>query len=223
MRRFVASIRGRDDDVFVAKQAVEAELFGRAVSPAEIESFRRSHQLGEGPLVLYVGRLVEAKGIPVLLDAWSSLAAEATLVLIGDGPLANLVNGVPRTRLLGPLPRAELPVAYAAATLAVLPSVATPRFVEPWGLVCNEAMHQARAVVVTDDVGAAAGGLVRDGETGLVVRAGDPVALADAIERTLGDEQLRLRIGAAGRAAVAEYNYDAMADAFDRALAVAKR
>ncbi|MBV9472040.1 MAG: glycosyltransferase family 4 protein, partial [Solirubrobacterales bacterium] len=182
VRRFVAGIRGREDDVFVAPQAVEQELFARPVDAQELAGFRARHRLPDGPLVLYAGRLVAAKGVDLLLEAWGGFDAPATLVLIGDGPLADLALRAPRTRLLGVLSRPELPVAYAAAELAVLPSVPTPRFREPWGLVCNEAMHQARAVVASDAVGAAAGGLVRDGQTGVVVPAGDVPALRAAIE-----------------------------------------
>jgi glycosyltransferase involved in cell wall biosynthesis len=120
------------------------------------------------------------------------------------------------------MPRAELPAAYAAAELAVLPSIATARFREPWGLVCNEAMHQAKPVVASDAVGAVAGGLVSDGVTGLVVPAGDSAALAAAISRLLSDPSLRDRLGAAARDAVRPYTYEAMADAFGRALGAAR-
>jgi glycosyltransferase involved in cell wall biosynthesis len=221
VRRFVAGIRGRDDDVFVAPQAVEPELFGRPVSAVEIESFRARHALGAGPLALYTGRLVPEKGVGVLLDAWPQVLSDATLVVIGDGPLAARVAGVPGVRLLGAMARAELPVAYAAAELALLPSIPTPRFREPWGLVCNEAMHQGRPVIATTAVGAVAGGLVCDEQTGLVVAPGEPPALVAAIDRLLTDARLRRRLGAAARRAVAAYTYDAMAEAFERALGVA--
>ncbi len=221
VRSFVARSRGRDGDVFVAPQSVEPELFGRAVAPAEIDEFRKRHRLGDGPIALYAGRLVPEKGVGVLLDAWMQTETDATLVLIGEGSLASRASGTPRTRLFGPLPRAELPVAYAAAELALLPSIPTPRFREPWGLVCNEAMHQGRPVIATDAVGAVAGGLVRDHDTGLVVPAGDPRALGRSVERLLSDGPLRARLGSAARAAVAAYNYDAMVEGFDRALATA--
>jgi glycosyltransferase involved in cell wall biosynthesis len=221
VRRFVASIRGRDDDVFVAPQAVEPEVFGRPVSAEEVSEFRAVHQLGQDPVVLYVGRLDAAKGIEVLAAAWPRVRTPSMLVTIGGGPLVGAVTAAPRTRHLGPLPRGELPVAYAASGLTVLPSIPTPRFLEPWGLTVNEAMHQARPVVVSDAVGAAAGGLVRNDETGLVVRAGDTGALAGAIERLLTDEALATRLGEAGHQAVSAYTYDAMAEAFDRALATA--
>ena len=216
VKHFVVPVRGRSDDVFVAPQSVEAELFGRAVDPEEIDRFRRHHELPDGPLVLYAGRLVPEKGVEVLLRAWPGL--EATLVMAGDGPLAGLAARTRGVRVLGVVPRAELPVAYAAAALAVLPSIATPRFREPWGLVCNEAMHQGRPVVASDAVGAVAGGLVRDGITGRVVAAGDVDALRQAIAGLLADEPLRARLGEAAREAVSRFNYDAMVEAFGRAL-----
>jgi glycosyltransferase involved in cell wall biosynthesis len=205
----------------VAPQAVEPELFRREVSAEELTSFRTRHQLGTGPLVLYTGRLVAHKGIEVLAQAWPQVSGAATLVLVGDGPLSALAAALPRARLLGPLPREELPVAYRAAQIALLPSIPTPRFKEPWGLVCNEAMHQGRPVLATSAVGAVAGGLVRDGDTGLVIAPGDARALARGIDRLLADAPLRERLGAAGREAVAGYTYEAMAAAFARALATA--
>jgi len=218
VRRYVARYRGHDDDVVIAPQSVEAELFGRDIAAEEIAAWRAEHALPAGPLALYVGRLVPEKGIEELLEAWR-LVEGATLVAIGDGPLAHAVADTAGARLLGPLPRERLPVAYAAADLLVLPSIPTPRFREPWGLVCNEALHQGTPVVATTAVGAVAGGLIRDGETGLVVPPNDPRALARAIERLLADSALRARLGEAGRAALAGHTYAAMVDAFGVALA----
>jgi glycosyltransferase involved in cell wall biosynthesis len=113
-------------------------------------------------------------------------------------------------------------VAYAASEFGVLPSIPTPRFREPWGLVCNEAMHQGKPVLATTTVGAVAGGLVVDGETGLVVAPGDARALADAIDRLLADGPLRARLGARAGQAVSAYTYDAMVEAFDRAISTAR-
>jgi glycosyltransferase involved in cell wall biosynthesis len=124
--------------------------------------------------------------------------------------------------LLGALPRADLPVAYAASSFAMLPSIPTPRFREPWGLVCNEAMHQGKPVIATTSVGAVAGGLVLDEETGLVVAPGEARALAEAVERLLADESLRARLGERAKHAVASYTYDAMVEAFDRAISAAR-
>jgi glycosyltransferase involved in cell wall biosynthesis len=222
VRRFVASIRGRDSDVFVAPQCVEPELFRRAVSAEEVAAFRAAHELGDGPLVLYAGRLVPEKGVEVIAQAWPAVSTEATLVVVGDGPLADRVAGLPRTRALGPLPRPELPVAYAASSFALLPSIPTPRFKEPWGLVCNEAFEQARPMIATTAVGAVAGGLVRDNQTGLVIAPNDPQALTRALYLLLEDGALTTRLGASAHQAVQPYTYDAAADAFDKALLAAR-
>ena len=72
---------------------------------------------------------------------------------------------------------------YAACDVLVLPSIATATFREPWGLVVNEAMNRGLAVIASDQVGAAAGGLVRDGQNGLLVPAGDSASLAAALQR----------------------------------------
>ena len=221
VRRFVASIRGRDSDVFVAPQSVEPGLFRRTVSNDEVAAFRAAHALGDGPLVLYAGRLVPEKGVDVIAKAWPSVRGDATLLVVGDGPLAPRIAGLSRTRAVGALPRAELPVAYAASRFALLPSIPTPRFKEPWGLVCNEAFEQGRPMIASTAVGAVAGGLVSDGRTGVVVAPGDPAALARSIDLLLADAALRERLGAAARAAVQPYTYEAMANAFDQALATA--
>jgi glycosyltransferase involved in cell wall biosynthesis len=63
---------------------------------------------------------------------------------------------------------------------------------------------------------------VRDRETGLVVPAGDPGALASALALALTDSALRARLGAAARLAVADYTYERAADAFATALEYAQ-
>ena len=83
----------------------------------------------------------------------------------------------------------------------------------------NEAMNRQLPVIVSDAVGAAAGGLVRDGRNGLVVPAGDPAALASAIRRLAEDPALRERLGQTGAKDVRAYSHEAWAGGFSRALA----
>ena len=108
---------------------------------------------------------------------------------------------------------------YADADILVMPSIRTRRFREPWGLVVNEAMNRGLAVIASDAVGAVAGGLVRDGRNGLVVPVSDSDALAGAMVRLAGDDELRARLGAAGVSDVSAYTYDAWAEGFSQALA----
>jgi glycosyltransferase involved in cell wall biosynthesis len=114
---------------------------------------------------------------------------------------------------------AELRNVYAASDVLVLPSIPTRTFQEPWGLVINEAMNRGLPVIASDAVGAAAGGLVRDGVNGLIVKSGDSAALAQAIVRLANDQQLRARLGAQGARDVRAYSDDAWAEGFSSALA----
>ncbi len=175
---------------------------------------------------LFVGRPAAEKGVSVLTAAWHAArlpAPGAALVLAGVGtgpasPSAEEAAGSTIVRLeqLTPL---ELRNVYAACDVLVVPSIRTRTFREPWGLVVNEAMNQGLAVIATDAVGAAAGGLVRDGVNGLIVPAGDPRALAGAITRLAEDQSLRARLADAGAQDVLAFNYDAWAEGFSRALA----
>ena len=91
---------------------------------------------------------------------------------------------------------------------------------EPFGLVLAEAMAAGRALITTAAGGSAE--LVRDGENALVVPAGDPVGLADAIARLIADADLRRHLGAAGRAhAAAAFTLDRFAAGVEAAYAAA--
>jgi glycosyltransferase involved in cell wall biosynthesis len=217
--RYVGGYRGRPNGVFEAPQAVEPDLFGAEVEAEPGRRWRAQAGLPEeGPLVLFAGRLEREKGVDLLLRAWKHLAhPRAWLCLIGDGPRRRPAGGA-RVRFTGSLERERLPIAYATADVVVVPSIRTRRFLEPWGMVCNEAMSQGRPVIASDAVGAVAGGLVRDGETGLVVKANDEHLLADAIGRLLHDAALCERLGEGARKAVEAYTYERAADGFGRAL-----
>jgi glycosyltransferase involved in cell wall biosynthesis len=189
--------------VFEAPQAVDNE-FWAAAAPA-----RTDQRFG----ALFVGRPAREKGLAVALEAWRRAALDGTLTVIGahTGLPANVVAA-------GPVEPLRLRNFYAACDVLVIPSVSTRRFIEPWGLVVNEAMNQGAAIIASTAVGAAAGGLVREGRNGLIVAAGDPDALAAALASLAGDRERCAALGANGRADVAAYTYDAWAEGFARAL-----
>lgn len=204
-------------NIHVAPQAVDNAFWAAAADP------RRARASAGDPefLALYAGRATPAgKGLDVLLDAWrrTGLAApDAALVLAGVEP-GELPN-VPGMVAAGRLDPAEMRNFYAAADVLVVPSIPTRDFLEPWALVANEAMNQRTPIIATEAVGAAAGGLVRDGANGLVVPAGDAGALAHAIERLRADASLRARLAAEGARDVANYDYSAWVQGFSQALA----
>ena len=159
----------------------------------------------EPPEVLYVGRLSPEKNIDTLVEAVGDL----NLVVAGDGPLRDRVpNG------LGAVPHAEVERLLERASVVVAPCER-----EGFGLAAAEALAFGRPVV------AAAGGalldLVTDGETGLLVPPRDAPAMRAAVERLLGDADLRGRLGGAGRDFVRErFGWDGV---IERTLGVYRR
>jgi glycosyltransferase involved in cell wall biosynthesis len=180
--------------VAVAPQAVDNAFWA---TPVQVPG-------GRPFTALFVGRDVPEKGLAVLREAWRRARLPgARLDVVGAHAVA------------GP---EEVRNSYAGADVLVIPSIATRHFLEPWGLVANEAMNQRVPVIATDAVGAAAGGLVRHERNGLVVRAGDADALAGALRTLHDDPALRARLGANAARDVAAYTHSAWADAFAQAL-----
>lgn len=221
--RYVSRYRDDTRSLFVTPQAVDVDHFSARQRPERVA--RARERAGAGPdelLVLFVGRLEEEKGIDVLLAGWrqADLGPHAHLALAGCGPLERTVTrsggGV---RSLGYVAETDLPALYAAADVLVLPSVATATFREPWGLVVNEAMLQRTPVISSDAVGAAAGGLVIQGETGLVFPAGDSAALAGCLRTLASDGERRETMGTAAFKRASQLDPSAWAAGMRAALA----
>lgn len=189
------------------------ELGARTVRviPSGVEVPDAVGEPDDPPHVLYAGRLSEEKGVLELVEAVRGLP----IVVAGDGPLRDRVPGA-----LGFVPHDELLGLYERAAVVVCPSRR-----EGFGVVCAEAMAHGRPVVA-----AAVGGLrdlVVDGETGLLVPPGDVPALRAALERLLGDRELRRRLGTAARERAREaYSWDRTVSltlhAYEDALAAAR-
>jgi phosphatidylinositol alpha-1,6-mannosyltransferase len=175
----------------------------------------------EGPLVVSVSRLVPRKGMDVLIDASARIAPRLpglTVAIGGRGRDADRLAGRIKekeapVRLLGGVSDEGLPALVGAADVFAM--VCRNRWFgleqEGFGIVFLEAA--AAGVPQLAGASGGAGEAVVDGETGLVVgRPTDVGAVADALRRMLGDEQLRARMGAAGRLrAEASFDYDKLA------------
>jgi glycosyltransferase involved in cell wall biosynthesis len=218
-------------NVHVAPQAVDNDFWG---APGVATPNEPPWPEGAETKFLFVGRPAREKGVGVLLEAWCASglqASTAALVLVGVGSsppwipaggAASFAKSPYPSKsgvvCMDPVAPVELRKLYAAADVLVAPSIRTRTFREPWGLVVNEAMNRGLAVIASDAVGAAAGGLVRDGKNGLVIPAGDSAALAKAIQRLATDAPLRARLGKSGANDVRAFSYDAWAEGFSRAL-----
>ncbi|MET0484646.1 MAG: glycosyltransferase [Candidatus Rokuibacteriota bacterium] len=196
--------------------------------PGDQAAARAALGLDDQLQLLYVGRLAPIKGLETLLDAMARLRAAGTRVhlsIVGgdaDEPL-NGHEGELRARLarldlrsavtfVGAQPQERLRAWYVAADATVLPS-----HYESFGMVAMEAMACGIPVVASR-----VGGLqttVRDGVTGLLVPDHDPAALAGALDRLLGDPDLRFRLGREGVQWAARHRWPCIAEAVCREYA----
>jgi glycosyltransferase involved in cell wall biosynthesis len=223
--RYLAAESGREEGIFQAPQAVDNDFFRNRVNGSNVGKLRARLQEDDSAIGCFVGRLEREKGLEILLRALVLTVMKQKLLLIGSGShepdlraRAAELGISDRILFAGKLSQEILPEYLRATDFLVLPSITTSRFKEPWGLVVNEAMNSGLPVIASDAVGAAAGGLVVDQETGRVVPEGDPVALAAAMDELAMDESKRLRLGARGAERVQSWSFDAAADAFERAI-----
>src|ERR1700692_1088746 len=185
-----------EDRIFTAPNAVDTLLFAAPADAARRNDVqvRARHSLPPR-YFLYVGRLVRAKGVFELLEAYAQLSpeirAEIGLVFVGDGAgrchlIERASRIVPGTiQFAGFVHREKLPEFYALADAFVFPTRS-----DPWGLVVNEAMSCSLPVIVTSVAGCTPD-LVQDGWNGYVVAPADPAQLATAMSRLVSEPGAR--------------------------------
>jgi glycosyltransferase involved in cell wall biosynthesis len=154
------------------------------------------------PTVLFVGRLEEEKGVHILLQAMAMVIKRVTnvhMLIAGKGSYQPFLEQIvaslgirSQVSFLGWLEDEHLQKAYKESWLLVLPSIVEDGF----PTVLSEAGLMGRPVVASNIGGIR--DIIRDGENGLLVHAGDAIALADAIVKVLRDQPLAEKMGLAG-------------------------
>ena len=169
--------------------------------PVDSGSFREGSRFPkqQPARILYAGNLVATKGVDVLIRAMAELVRRRVpceLKILGEGPLqSELLSLAANLGIAGQVtwspfvPQTQMPAEYGVSTVTVLPSRG---HAEGLGLTLVEAVLAGSAVV-----GTPAGGIpevVIHEQTGLIAKDGDPIDLADQIQRLLIDEALRIRL-----------------------------
>ncbi len=200
----------RAADLVVSDTAAQAELFAALGAHrvevcfvgAEERVFRPEWRPGGEPTALFVGKLIPLHGLETILAA-ARLAPDVRFRVVGSGQLAGLLAAAPENvahvpwvdyeRLPGELHRASCALGIfgtSAKAARVIPNKAFQ------ALACGTPL-------VTADTPAARE-LLRDGQSALLVPAGDPGALATAIRRLMADRELARSVSAGGLAAYRE-------------------
>jgi glycosyltransferase involved in cell wall biosynthesis len=209
------------EQIDVVEGAVDTEVFSPGDPTARSDADRIR--------LLFVGNLVENKGVHTVFDAFMRLAPShpgLSLLIAGSGDEeigermrheAAAAGLGERLSILGFVEHSQLPRLYRSADVLAAPS----QYEGGLGMVYLEAMASGLPVVATAAGGAAES--VRDGETGILLGRGDADEATAAIETLIGDPALRRRLGAAGRRR-AEQRFSVeryaqrVADAYERAI-----
>jgi glycosyltransferase involved in cell wall biosynthesis len=178
--RYIRSLGTDDRKIFRVPYTTDIARFAANSLPRPQEYARR---------LLYVGQLIERKGLLQFLESlsrWASGHAEqrVELVLTGDGPLRGRLEREPvpsnvRLTFMGNVAYEDLPRVYAQSGIFVFPTLA-----DTWGLVVNEAL--ASGLPVLGSVySQAVEELIEDNSNGWVFRADEPEELYGAIDRSM--------------------------------------
>jgi phosphatidylinositol alpha-1,6-mannosyltransferase len=223
-----ARAAGRDLPTVVIPPGVDTTRF-HPLDPDERRAAREHLGLDpDAPVVLGLSRLVPRKGFDVLVEAAAVLAPRhpgLEVVIVGAGRDRSRLERLARrhaspVRFLGRLPEPDLALVHGAADCFAM--LCRDRWAgleqEGFGIVFLEAAASGVPQVAGRSGGSAEA--VLDGGTGLVVDAPrDVAAVVRALDRLLGDDALRARLGeAARRRAVTEFDYDVLARRLQSAL-----
>ena len=204
-------------DISLWSRGVDRTIFSPAARSPE---WRRGLGLGDDELVIgFLGRLVMEKGLDVFADTIDELNRRGIahrVLVIGEGPARGwFENRLPNAVFAGFQAGADLGRAVASMDVLFNPSIT-----ETFGNVTLEAMACAVPVVAAAATGSES--LVRDGQTGRLVRPGAIGQFADALAAYAADPALRDAHGAAGEARAQDFSWDrinqAVADTYLRLI-----
>lgn len=214
------------DDIELIYNGVELKRFDRLFTDEEKNLLRERLNLKNKKVVGAIGRLSPVKGFRYIIEAAKPLTEEykdLQILIVGDGPEKAMLKGMcKRYNMEGRVtfadPDVDTPKLFSVMDIFVSTSVQ-----EGLGLSLIESLASSKPVVATDVGGVSS--LIKDNETGLLVRSRDSRELARAISALLKDPDLASRLGASGRKLTEDsFTLDVMVDKIEKAYknAVAK-
>jgi glycosyltransferase involved in cell wall biosynthesis len=195
-KNHVISLGANAEKVFIAPNAIDNELFIKLSRRYQLrkEELKGQLELKGKVVILYVGRLVEEKGVRSLLEAYGKLKSEIngiTLVIVGYGKLYNALQKLCRTKKIDDVIFTGAVVDYkqviryySMADVFVLPTLG-----DVWGFVINEAMACGLPIISTKACQAAME-MVQPNRNGLIVNEAEEEELYEALRNLVSSDEL---------------------------------
>lgn len=223
-REFFTSLGVSSDDIFIMPNVSNIKLNDKDFENKE--NIQKELNLENKKVILYVGRLIDLKGVDYLIKAFYKLRKEckdAVLLVVGEGPeksklevLAGELGINDNVIFTGNIDNGLLGGYYLLSNVFVLPSITT-YFADACPLVVNEAMYFAKPVVTSDAVGTTF--MIQNGKNGYVVPERDEDSLCNAIYKIISDSDLEEKMGNESKKLIEKgFKYKNMVDGFKSAL-----
>jgi glycosyltransferase involved in cell wall biosynthesis len=208
------------ENLAIVPMGVDPNRFQKAV---EIDRLKKELKL-DGEIILSVGRLVDLKGTDYLIKALPEVLMRfpgAKALIIGSGPQKNLLLKLAKDLhieenmlFIDQIAHTELIKYYSVADVFVLPAIANDKGeTEGFGVVLVEAMACGLPVIGSDIGGIP--DIIKNGETGLLVRQKDPQDLGNQLIRLLTDADLKEKLVRNARKLVeAQFSWEVVAERF---------
>jgi len=186
--------------IFIAPNIVDIEKFvGKSSKFKEDkEKFKQELNIPNKKIILFIGQLIERKGVEYLINAYTKIREEQNdvcLIIVGNGVLKTkleeicIEKKIRDVRFTGWVSEEEKIVYYSIANLFVLPTL-----MDLCPLVLNEAMACGLPVISTDAAGCAVDMIMTD-ENGFIVNKANANQLYSAIKKIISDDELARRMG----------------------------
>lgn len=183
-------------------------------------------------VILYVGRLVERKGVEYLIRGFAKFKKDynnTVLIIVGDGDCSTRLKTLTRdlgitdsVYFQGHVDDDLLAAYYLLSNVCVVPSI-TQGMGDPWVFIVNEAMYFGKPVVASDAVGAAFD-MIENGKNGYVVPERNSEAIYQALKDILGNLDVEREMGHYSKQIISEqFQYANMVEGFAAAIEYVQR
>ncbi|MGI6078625.1 MAG: glycosyltransferase family 4 protein [Fastidiosipilaceae bacterium] len=178
-------------------------------------------------VILYVGRLVERKGVDYLIRGFAKFKEDynnTVLIIVGDGECSTRLKTLARdlgitdsVHFQGYVDDEYLAAYYLLSNVCVVPSI-TQGMGDPWVFIINEAMYFGKPVIASDAVGAAFD-MVENGKNGYIVPERNSEAIYQALKDILGNPDVEREMGHHSKQMINErFRYANMVEGFAAAV-----